>query len=307
MRRLPPLTALRAFEAAGRLLSFQKAAEELGLTPTAISHQVRLLEDYCGQQMFQRMPRPLTLTPAGAKLLLSVTAGLDCFADGIAAAMPGTDERLGVTATNAFAARCLMPRLPGWRAAHPGIGLDIIGTDLVLNLAADEVDIAIRYARTPPADLVSTEIASDRYLVVASPALVGRKRAMLDPAALAGLPLIDGQWPKGASNPPMWFEFERLVRQQQPEVPDLGKSIALRFREDLHGIEAAIAGHGVAICSDILIADALADGTLVQVSPVVLEGYRFFTVYRPRHPKAATIRIFESWIGREFAPDRLAR
>jgi LysR family glycine cleavage system transcriptional activator len=304
MRALPPLTALRAFDAAGRHLSFQKAAEELGLTPTAISHQIRLLEEYCGQQLFQRRPRPLALTAQGGLLLTAVSAGLDSLADGIRGVRTSSDVRLRVTATNAFAARGLMPRLPAWRAAQPGIGLDIMGTDQVMNLAAGEVDVAIRYARKPPRDLQSTEIAVDQYLVVASPALVGTGGSSLDPTELLQFPLIDGQWPKGSPNPPMWFEWQRIARQHYSAVPDMTGSVALSFGEDLHGIDAAIAGHGVAICSDVLIADALAAGTLVQVSPVVLEGYRFFAVHRAGHPKARIIGVFEAWIAAQFRQAR---
>ena len=168
VRTLPPLTALRAFEAAARLLSFQDAAKELALTPTAISHQVRLLEDYCGRPLFQRRPRPLSLTQTGARLLPAISQGLDLFAEGLALASDMTNKRLRVTATNAFAARWIMPRMPTWRQAHPDIGLDIMGTDHVLDLTADEIDIAIRYARQPPKGMICTEIGRDRYILVAS-------------------------------------------------------------------------------------------------------------------------------------------
>lgn len=300
MRSLPPLTALRAFEAAGRNLSFFRAAEELALTPTAISHQIRLLEDHCGKALFRRRPRPLALTPAGEALLPSIAAGLDRFAEGMALVIAAPSERLRITSTNAFAALWLMPRLPAWRAAHPGIGLDIMGTDTVLNLAAGEVDIAIRYARHPPRDGVAIELARDRYLVVASPALVGAGPVDLPPSALARLPLIDAQWRKDSRNPPMWFEWTRVARGLRDDVPDLESAVAMSFREDLHGIEAAIAGHGVSISSDILVAAALAEGRLVQVSSIALEGYGFFAVHRPKDQRQAAIATLESWIAGQF-------
>ncbi len=294
------MTALRAFEAAGRHLSFQKAANELALTPTAISHQIKLLEVYCAKPLFRRRPRPLSLTAAGEILLPAVSAGMDRFSEGITAVVAAPAQRLSITTTNAFVARWLVPRLPEWRAAHPDIGLDIMGTDTVLNLAAGEVDMAIRYARRPPADLVATEIARDRYLVVASPDLVGPGPVDLDPVALSRLPLIDAQWAREFPNPPMWHEWVRVARNHYRDVPNLLGAVAMSFREDLHGIEAAIAGQGVAICSDILVAQALADGTLVQVSPVVLDGYGFFVTHLPQSPNRASIAIFQAWIAAQI-------
>ena len=103
MRRLPPLGALRAFEAAARLLSFKQAADELNLTPTAISHHVRLLEDYCGRKLLRRRPRPLALTDVGAKLFPPLRDGFDDFAVALSLIDPTTDAQpLRVTTTNAL-------------------------------------------------------------------------------------------------------------------------------------------------------------------------------------------------------------
>src|SRR5437763_4848031 len=113
MRRLPPLKALRAFEAAARHMSFKAAADELGLTPTAISHQIRNLEDSLARPLFRRRPRPMELTAAGAALFPVLREGLDAFAQAVALARDGAfPTTLRVTTTNAFAARWLLPRLP---------------------------------------------------------------------------------------------------------------------------------------------------------------------------------------------------
>ena len=110
MRKLPPLNELRAFEATARHLSFAKAAAELGVTPTAISHQIRLLESYCGRTLFRRRPRPITLTGTGARLFPVVRDGLDAFAACLAANKRERDAQpLRVTTTNAFAGRWLVP------------------------------------------------------------------------------------------------------------------------------------------------------------------------------------------------------
>src|ERR1043165_9939678 len=156
MNKLPPLIELRAFDAAARHLSFKKAAAELGVTPTAISHQIRLLERYCGRALFRRRPRPLALTEAGARLFPIIRGGLDSFADALSAVHELPLERsLKVSTTNAFASRWLVPRLPSWREVHPGISLEIIGTDRVLNLQGGECDIAIRWTSEPPANLLA--------------------------------------------------------------------------------------------------------------------------------------------------------
>ena len=146
------MSALRAFEAAARHLSFKAAAAELSLTPTAISHQVRALEQILGRPLFRRRPRPLILTEAGTTLFPVVRNGLDAFAEAMTAVRDGiARQRLRVTTTNAFAARWLVPRLPQWRAAHPEIVLEVIGTDAVVDLAPGNADVAIRYALAAPA------------------------------------------------------------------------------------------------------------------------------------------------------------
>ena len=145
MENLPPLIELRAFDAAARHLSFKKAAVELGVTPTAVSHQIRLLERYCGCALFRRQPRPLSLTEAGERLYPSVRRGLESFAEAFAALKQnGARHPLKVTTTNAFASRWLVPRLPEWRRLHPDYPLDVIGTDSVLDLRAGDGDVAIR-------------------------------------------------------------------------------------------------------------------------------------------------------------------
>ncbi|MBS0244639.1 MAG: LysR family transcriptional regulator, partial [Proteobacteria bacterium] len=170
MISLPPLVELRAFEAAARHLSFKQAAAELGVTPTAISHQIRLLERYCGCALFRRRPRPLVLTEKGARLFPVIRDGLAAFAGAIASIRQGADQQpLRVTTTNAFASRWLVPRLPHWRAMWPDAPLEVIGTDGVLDLKSGEADVAIRYARATPTDGIVQPFLSDTFYPVCSP------------------------------------------------------------------------------------------------------------------------------------------
>lgn len=295
MRKLPPLTELRAFEAAARQLSFKRAAVELGVTPTAVSHQIRLLERYCGQQLFRRRPRPLMLTPAGHQLFPVVRDAFETFAETLSVMRAGAaGGRLRITATNAFAARWLVPRLPDWRSANPRLKLDIVGTDAVLDLDAGEADIAIRYARRPPAGL-SVELVRDSFGVVASPKLIGNARMPLRPVELTKFPLIDIEWPAADSEAPSWQQWQEAASRRHKSVPDLSSLPSIRFREELHAIEAAIAGQGLAICSDVLVGPELASGALVPVSRVRLPGYGFYIVHRPSHPKLGPIKAFINW------------
>lgn len=295
MSRWLPLAGLRAFECAARRLSFREAAAELGVTPTAISHQIRSLEAHCGQPLFRRRPRPLALTSTGERLLPAVRDGFDGMADALASIRVGaTKGVLKVTSTNAFAARCLLPRLPQWRALHPRTRLDIIGTDAVLDLRSGEADVAIRYARTPPTEGPWTELGRDRFLVVGAPSLVGRSRRPLGAAALARLPLVGADWPPDDRDAPTWSRWEAVARRSHRNLPAL--SALLSFREELHAITAVIAGQGIGLCSDVLVARELADGTLLQLSDIVLPGYGFYAVHLPGHRKEPPIRTFTQWL-----------
>ena len=292
--KLPPLTELRVFEAAARHLSFKAAAAELGVTPTAISHQIRLLETYCGRQLFRRQPRPLSLTSAGARLFPAVRDGLRRFSDALAEVKSGgaPGRRLGVTATNAFAARWLLPRLPLWRAAHPRVRIDIIGTDTVVGLDDGEADVAIRYARSPPPGFVPLELVRDRFQIVGAPSLVGPRNRRLTPSQLAGFPLITYQWDNG----PSWERWEEAARARYKKVPALSSLASLGFREELHAIEAIVAGQGIGICSDVVVDRELARGTLMRVSDITLPGFGLYAVYRPNHPRKALIEGFVAWM-----------
>jgi LysR family glycine cleavage system transcriptional activator len=298
MQNLPPLIELRAFDAAARHLSFKKAAEELGVTPTAISHQIRLLERHCGCALFRRRPRPLSLTEAGARLFPSVRSGLEAFVAAIAAVKgDGRLQPLRVTTTNAFASRWLVPRLPTWRKLHPHSPLEVIGTDSVLDLRAGDGDVAIRYAtrRAAPTDGIAESLLTDTFWPVASPRLLsagGLKR----PADLAMHVLIHCYWSPSDREPPTWQRWLVLAQRKWRHVPEFKQMQHLSLREELHAIEAAIAGQGIGIFSDALVARELDAGTLVKAFDLSLPGYSFYLVRRPEHPREKAIRAFSAWV-----------
>ncbi|PAQ05338.1 LysR substrate-binding domain-containing protein [Mesorhizobium temperatum] len=298
MRKLPPLGSLRAFEAAARRMSFREAAIELGVTPTAISHQIRLLEGICGQPLFRRRPRPLVLTDVGERLFPVVRNGFDAFATAIASASAGVGQRpLRVTSPNAFASRWLVPRLPKWREEHPEIPLEIIGTDSVLDLRAGNADVAIRYARRMPPDLAAQEIFRDRFFPVCSPQLLAKGPLQIERAAdLLQYPLIHFDWMNRDREAPTWSRWLAMARSVDPGIPDTNKAWDLSFREELHAIDAVAAGQGIAICSDVVVSRELKSGALVKAHDLSLPGYGFYLVCVPDHPLQPHIEAFSNWM-----------
>ena len=293
----PPVLALRAFEATARLLSFQRAAAELGVTPTAISHQIRRLEARCGTPLFRRRPRPLALTPAGEALFPVVRDAFRAMADALARLPSGGAGALRVTTTNAIAARWLLPLLPAWRRSHPAVPLDIVGTDAVLDLRAGEADVAIRYARQPPPGLRSVELLRDGFRVVASPALLRGARPPLSPGAILRLPRIEVDWPPGDREAPTWERWSGLARARAGATPPVpAGAAALSFREELHAIEAVLAGQGAALLSDVLVAPELRDGRLQAICELRLPGYGFHLAHRPDHPRLPLVSAFVAWL-----------
>jgi LysR family glycine cleavage system transcriptional activator len=298
MHKLPPLVELRAFEAAARHLSFKKAAAELGVTPTAISHQIGLLEQYCGRALFRRRPRPLSLTDAGAGLFPAIRGGLEGFAAAIAAVKRETGQQpLRVTTTNAFASRWLVPRLPAWRKLHPDVPLEVIGTDTMLDLQAGDSDVAIRYAtsRVPPRDGIVDDLFSDTFWPVCSPGLLSTGR-LKRPVDLPNHVLIHCYWSPADREPPTWQRWLAAAQRKWREVPEFKDMQHLSFREELHALEAVIGGQGVGIFSDVLVAQELATGTLVKPFKLSLSGYNFYVVSRPSHARARAIRAFSEWL-----------
>ena len=301
MRRLPPLNALRAFEAAARHLSFAKAAEELAVTPTAISHQIRLLEEITGQALFRRRPRPITLTEAGACLFPVLRDGFDRFAVTVAGLRAEADHSpLVVATTTAFASRWLVPRLARLKA-DIDLGLEIDASEGVANLRAGPADFAIRYRRTPVPDLECRELARDRFIPVLSPALLAQGPAITRLADLAGHTLIHFRWKRPDLDPPTWARLITELRATNPEAAAIDPTRGLRVSEEPHAIEAALAGQGVALVSDVLVQRELAQGMLVRPLDVSIEGLVYYVVYLVDAPRRSAIESFLLWARDEIA------
>jgi len=181
-RKLPPLNALRAFEAAARALSFKRAAEELHVTQAAVSHQVRALEAQLGLELFVRKHRALELTPAGARYLPALSEAFDRLDDATLAlrARPRT-SRLVLSVVPSFAANWLVPRLGGFRARHSGIDLVVLSSSELVDFTRDAVDVGIRFGPGAWPRVRADLLFGEEYLAVVSPKLARGKRALRKP------------------------------------------------------------------------------------------------------------------------------
>lgn len=285
-RRLPPLSALRAFEAAARRGSFKQAAQELAVTPTAISHQIRALEEHTGLALFERRTRKVVLTDPGAQLYPVLRDGFDAFA-AVMERLTRQRSRANVTisATIAFTARWLVPRVTAFRTLHPQIDLQLLASDDVIDLDTADVDIAIRYGAGPYPGFDVVPMFADRFAPVSNPML-----KVETAADLVQRPLIDFQWRRRHPGTPTWARWFTAAGLPEPEEPPL-----LRFSDESHAIQAAVAGQGVALVSLALIGDELAAGQLIQPFGPSMPGFRHHLLTREGETDAAVTAV-ASWL-----------
>lgn len=285
-RRLPPLSTLRAFEAAARHMSFKRAAAELGVTPTAVSHQVRQLEDWLGVPLFERRTRRVVATQAAASLFPVLRDGLDAFAQAVAELTARPRRRVvTVSATTAFTAKCLVPRVADFRAKNPHLDLRLHAGDDPVDFRADGVDVAIRYGSGPYRDLVVEPLTEDRFAPVCSPALGVRS-----PDDLARVPLIHLAWRHPEADSPTWALWFRSAGRDPSAAA--GGTV---FSDEGHAVLAAQAGQGVALLSLVLLEDDLAAGLLVQPFGPVLPG-RGYQLVHPPSTDPALVAAIREWL-----------
>lgn len=295
MRKLPPLHALRAFEAAARHMHFANAAEELGLTPTAISHQVKLLEDLVGHKLFIRQPRPMRLTAQGERLFPVVRDSLDKMADAIDALGTAEEaEALRVSMNHSFAARWFLPRL---KQAIDETGLDILidADDAIVDLHARQVDCAVRYPVEIPKTLTTHRLFEDRMIAVGAPDLQHTYGEVSLPSDLLAYPLIHYPWKSQRQDAPSWARWVAEAEKTEQGIANLDIPKGLHISEEAHAIEAALAGQGVVLASDVEVAGDIRCGRLVQLSDVSLPGLSFYLVHLREHTRAGDMERLADW------------
>lgn len=287
-RRLPPLNALRAFEAAARLGGFTAAAEELHVTPAAISHQIKALEDWLETPLFRRLNREVQLTRAGRAALPPLTRGFDALLRGVEAAQAESrPSSLAVSASPSLTAKWLMPRLPRFMDAHPDIEVRVMASAGYVDLARDDVDCALRYGSGPTeAKGVRAEpLFADHLFPVCAPNVVER---------IETLPLLVDETANGIPGYPGWAGWFAHAGREMPQ----GVRIA-RFSHAQLALDAAQRGQGLALGRTPLVASELRTGQLVRPVPGSLPGLTFNVLTGPDAPAPAS--AFIAWLKQEAA------
>ncbi len=281
---LPPLNALRAFEAAARHLNFRLAAEELGVTQGAVAQHVRALEEALGVTLFQRLPRGLDLTLAGEAYLAPVRRAFTLLVEATADIVQARGE-LTITAPPSFAARWLIPRLKRFTVQHPDIDVRVSASDRLEDIGPRGPDIAVRYGRPPFPGLEAAPLVVAELFPVCAPGLISE--AAPTPALLARYPLLHdlhSMWP-------VWFGNFGIA------APG-GGSRGTRFSQTSHAIDTAIAGQGLALAPLALVEDDLAAGRLVRPlgEAYGIESDVAFYVVVPKGRTSAKVSAMRDWL-----------
>lgn len=293
------LNALRAFEAAARHRSFVAAAEELHVTPSAISQQVRTLEDYLGIRLFERTASGVVPTPQALDAYPEVQRGLGHLSAALGR-MKG-DYRDGVvtlTAPISFAAKWLMPRIERFRDAHPELDLRLDTSNRLCDYAADGIDLGVRYGLGRYAGLASEKLLDEELFPVCSPALLPPGASSLRPEQLRALPLIHDTAIDFDPAYPSWRTW-----LQAHDMDDVDAARGLRFDSTVLAIQAAVDGQGVALGRSVAVAADLQAGRLVRpFDGAQATRCAYHVLYLPgalAHPK---IRALRDWLFAEAAP-----
>lgn len=286
-RQLPSLSALRAFEAAGRHESAKQAALELSVTATAISHQIRGLEEALGIALFVRKPRQLELTPRGRELQQVLESSFDNISHTIQR-LSDMPERRGITLTTTpvVAVRWLLPWVCLLSESNPDVDLRIHASHEPVSLDGVTADIAIRHGDGHWPGLVAEKLFDTTLIPTCSPKLVQQVEG-----DVTKYPLIHFR-PQGVITSPMdWVGYQKVA-----QIPGLNIGAGLAFSDESHAISAAVGGQGVMLMSRQLIEDELTEGRLVQPFCPELEDRAYFLVYPQSRQHDPTIMAIREWV-----------
>lgn len=298
-RRLPPLGSLRVFEAVARHLNIARAADELGVTAAAVSHQIRQLEDHLGSKVFSRAGRRLVLTDAGQICLPGIRDGFERLSQAIRSvdALEAAGI-LTVSVAPSFAAKWLVPRLYRFQARHPEIDVRVAASNQLASFVNDDVDLAIRYGAGHYPGLNVDRLLSEAVLPVCSPTLAADK-PIRSPADLGKHTLLHDDSPdEDQSCPtwPMWLQAAGVVA-----APSVGAR-GLRFTQSSMVLEAAIHGRGVALAKAALAETDIVNGRLVRLfageTPI---DFAYFIVRPERRPVSPKVDAFAQWLKYEVS------
>ncbi len=289
-----PLNALRVFEAVARLGSFTKAGEELGMTQTAVSYQVKLLEENIGEPLFLRRPRQISLTETGERLAPRVAEAFETLQQAIAEARGETEVTLTITCLTTFASQWLARRLGNFQLANPHIAVRLSTSDALVDFSREAVDVAIRSGNGVWPGLRAEKLMEVYFTPMLSPALAESIGGIHEPADLLKLKIFD-------PSDPWWLQW---LEEAGVRSAGLEKRIKSFYGAQAFEAAAAVAGQGVAILTPAFYPDELASGKLYRPFELQCSDDRgYWLAYPENRRNVAKIRAFRNWILAEMKAD----
>ena len=293
--KLPPLNSIRAFEAAARHLSFKEAAEELFVTPAAISYQIKTLESYLGVRLFIRENRSILLTPAAQRCLIDIKEGFELIANGIEKAQANPYSGiLNISAAPAFTIKWLAPKLHNFMELHPSIDARIIAGMKFVDLQNEHIDAAVRFGPMEDKNLYTEKLIEDSLLPLCSPSLLTGQYSLNNSSNIKHHTLIYDDSLKSFPAQPSWQDALNHggINHQ------LGSQRCIRFNHAEHAIQAAIDGSGLLLGRRVLCTPDIQAGRLVCPflnCEIPLNAVHYFACIKEKanHP---TICAFLEWI-----------
>ncbi|UVH61261.1 LysR substrate-binding domain-containing protein [Variovorax paradoxus] len=303
-RMLPGTRALRTFEAAARHLNFTRAADEVGLTPVAVSYQIKEIEDQLGVVLFTRTSRSIQLTPAGAVLFEATADALDTLhrAAGRARKLTRNAAHLRVSLSARFATNWLLPRLPQFRAANPGLELTFDITDTLRDFEADDIDIAIRFGTGSYEGARADRLFDTLIVPVCSPRLIETGPPLNEPRDLLHHTLCYVDWKTDTMTWPNW----RMWMAAAGVDDNFDDSRCVGFADSSFVVQAVVESGAVGLADLDMIAGDLAQGRLVRLFDVgvrMAAPYAYYLVYPQGSEEDARVVAFRDWLlGEAGAP-----
>ena len=292
MRKLPPLTAVRAFEAAARHGNFTRAGEELGMTQAAVSYQIKLLEERTGISLFYRSKGGVELTPAAGPLALAVTGALDGIDAAFLRLRADTDTLLTISSPVSFTMNWLAQRVGAFQAGQAAMTVRLESSNQLVDFARDEVDVAIRIGHGHWAGLASHFLMRSTAVPMAAPDFIERHGPIESAVDIGRVPRIspDDEW------------WQQWFAEAGVDYPATAGRSGIRLDSQIAEARAAMSGHGVALLTPALWQQDLAAGRLVTLpGPLLFEGRSYWLVYPEQLRTTAKIRAFRDWIVAEVA------
>ena len=290
----PGLRSLRAFDAAARHLSFTRAAEDMGVTPAAISNQIKEIEDQLGFELFIRTSRSMRLTKEGEILRIAATESLETLAKALHRIKRLENRnQIRVSSTPSVAAKWLVPRLDGFLSAFPSADVRIDVSNTLVDFDRDDVDVAIRFGAGKYPGLRADLLFQDSLSPVCSPSLITKEKPLEVPRDLLRHTLIHLDWQASGSPWPNWRMW-----MQAAGIKEFDDKRGLHFGQTSLTIQAAIDGQGVTLGDSNLVADDLAAGRLVKPFELSLkapDSFSYFVITRLDTTDAPLVNAFRDW------------